>query len=407
MNILFITQYFPPDKGAVRRIFEFARYFINEGHDVSVVTAIPNYPDGIVPPKYRGKLYYYEEIDKIKVHRNWVLPASNNQPKKRMIGFLSFLVSTLLNSGKIKGDYDLLISSSPPITSPLIGFIMSKVKKCTFVLEIRDLQPESSVDFGNLNRSIFTRMLQRYMNYIYSKADRIVGVTDGISNYLQNIIEDKSKVFTIKSGVGQEFIDATANGIRTRFGWKDKFLVMYSGTMGWAHSLETIIESARQLNDHQDIQFAFIGDGQKRTVLEGMVRDYGLKNVEFVGGQPLDIIPEFLQASDVLVHNMKDVPVAKGNLPSKLFEYMASGKPILYGASDGGEAVDELDEAGGALVFNTEDSDRLSKLILDLKNGKIEGPSLGEKYHRYIVNTHCREKWAKEYLNNLENSIQY
>jgi glycosyltransferase involved in cell wall biosynthesis len=401
MKILFITQHFPPEKGAVRRIFEFAQYFAKEGHDISIVTAIPNYPDGIVPPKYRGKFYDYEEIENLKIHRNWVLPASNNQPKKRMLGFLTFLFSTLVNSRKLKGDYDLLIASSPPITTPLIGYVMSKIKKCRFVLEVRDLQPQSSEDFGNLNPSLFTRMLKRYMDYIYSKADQIVGVTEGISDYLKNSVIDKSKVFTIKSGVGQEFINSEANGIRKRFGWDEKFLVMYAGTLGWAHSLEIFIESARQLTDKSDIKFVFVGDGQKREVLESMVCDYGLKNVDFVGIQPLDSIPDFLQASDVLVHNMKDVPIAKGNLPSKLFEYMASSKPILYGSS-GGEAVDELEKAGGALIFRTEDSDRLSKLILDLRDGTIVGSALGEKYHKYVVNNHCREKWAGEYLKNLK-----
>jgi glycosyltransferase involved in cell wall biosynthesis len=400
MKILIITQHFPPEKGAVRRIFEFARYFVKKGHDVEVVTAIPNYPDGIVPPKYQGSFYYFEEMDGIKIHRNWVLPASNNQPKKRMLGFLTFLFSTLFNTRKLKGDYDILIASSPPIATPLIGYIMSKIKNCRFVLEVRDLQPQSSEDFGNLNPSLFTRILRRYMQYIYSKADQIVGVTQGISDFLKNSVEDRSKVFTIKSGVGQEFITSETNGVRNRFGWEEKFLVMYAGTLGWAHSLETFIESARQLNDQSDIKFVFVGDGQKRKVLEGMVNDYGLKNVEFIGVQPLDSIPEFLQASDVLVHCMKDVPVAKGNLPSKLFEYMASGKPILYGAS-GGEAVDELDKAGGALVFHTEDSNRLSELILDLRNGEIVGSSLGQKYLHYVTNNHGREKWAGEYLNNL------
>lgn len=404
MRILFITQYFPPEKGAVRRIFEFARHFSKEGHDVSVVTAIPNYPDGIVPQKYRGKFYYYEEIKNIKVHRNWVLPASNNQPKKRMAGFLTFLISTIWNSRKVKGNYDLLIASSPPISTPLVGFIMSKIKKCRFVLEIRDIQPQSSEDFGNLKPSLFTRMLKRYMNYMYNKADQIIGVTDGISEFLRNSSKDQSKVFTVKSGVSQEFINSEANGIRKKFGWSEKFLVMYAGTLGWAHSLEIFIESARQLNHKSDIKFVFVGDGQKRSVLEGMVRDYNLKNVEFVGAQPLNIIPDFLQASDVLVHCMKDVPVAKGNLPSKLFEYMAVGKPILYGSS-GGEAVDELEKAGGALVFRTEDSEHLSELILDLRDGTIVGSSLGQKYHQYIVENHSREKWAQRYLKYLKDPL--
>lgn len=358
---------------------------------------MPNYPDGVVPPKYRGKTFFYEELDGVKVYRSWVLPASNDQPKKRMIGFITFLISSVLNSFRIKGNFDLLIASSPPVTTPVIGFILSKLRKCKFVLEIRDLQPESSEDFGNLNRSPFTRGLKKMMHYFYRKADTIVPVTDGIGEYLVKIGIKEQKVQTVKSGVSQDFIDADSNGIRKRFGLEDKFLVLYSGTLGWAHSLETLIEAARQLTDQPDIYFAFIGDGQKRRVLEGMVRDYGLKNVGFFGLQPLETIPYFLQASDVLVHSMKEVPVTKGSLPSKLFEYMASGKPIIYGSS-GGEAVCELEKAGGALAFRADDADRLSELILKIKSGEIDGDDLGRKYHEHVTSNHCREKWADRYL---------
>ena len=404
MKILFVTQHFPPERGAVRRIFEFARYFVKQGHDVSVLTAIPNYPDGIVPPKYKGKFFYYEEMDGVKVYRSWVIPASNSQPKTRMLGFIIFIFTTILNSFKIKGKVDMLIASSPPITTPLIGWLLSKLKKCQFVLEIRDLQPESSEDFGNLNRSFFTKMLKKYMHYIYDKADRIVGVTEGISTYLRTIVEKPSKIVTIKSGVSSEFINANSNGIRKKFGWEEKYLIIYSGTLGWAHSLETFIEAARQLHDQKEILFTFIGDGQKKQVLEGMVKDYGLKNVEFIGVQPLETIPYFLQAGDVLIHSMKDVPVTKGSLPSKLFEYMASGKPILYGSIDG-EAVEELHNAGGALSFHCEDINRLSELIMELKTGQIDGKHLGEQYSEHIKLNHSREIWAKKYLTYLEEKV--
>lgn len=404
MRILFVTQHFPPERGAVRRIFEFARYFVRNGHEVSVLTAMPNYPDGIVPPKYRGKFYYYEEMDGVKVYRSWVLPASNSQPKKRMIGFIAFLFSSLFNSFRIKGDFDVIIASSPPITTPLIGWILSKIRRCKFVLEIRDLQPESSEDFGNLNRSLFTKLLKKYMHYMYRKADFIVSVTDGITGFLKNLGLPDSKLMTVKSGVSSEFINADSNGIRQKFGWEEKYLIMYAGTLGWAHSLETFIETARQLHSHSDIYFTFIGDGQKKEVLKGMVRDYGLKNVEFVGVQPLETIPYFLQAGDVLVHSMKDVPVTKGSLPSKLFEYMASGKPILYGATDS-EAVRELEKAGGALAFPSEDYNQLTELILKLKSGEIDGPKLGKSYNEHVNRYHRREIWADKYLTFLKENI--
>ncbi|MBU8933944.1 MAG: glycosyltransferase family 4 protein [candidate division Zixibacteria bacterium] len=396
MRILIITQHFPPERGAVRRLGEFARYFAHKGMDVSVLTAIPNYPDGIVPEKYRGFFFYREEIDGVKIYRSYVLPASNRYPGKRMIGFIIFMFTALLNSVRIKGKFDVVLASSPPVTTPVVGWLVSKLRRARFILEIRDLQPESSEEFGNLKSSLFTRVLKKFMHWIYRRADHIVGVTDGIAQYMTDIGIPANQVTTIKSGVGQEFLAADSNGIRKKFGWDDKFLVLYAGTLGWAHSLETVIEAARQLVDQPDIYFVFAGDGQKRQALEGMVRDYGLKNCCFIGLQSLETIPYFLKASDVLVESLKEVPITRGTFPAKLFEYMASGRPIIFG-SRGGEAVSELEKAGGALWFPADQPDKLSELILKLKQGRIDGARLGRQYHDHVAKYHVRERWAHRY----------
>lgn len=401
MNILIVSQHFPPERGAVRRLFEFARFFAQSGHKVSVLTAIPNYPDGIVPEKYRGKFFYSEEMDGVQVHRSWVLPASNRFQGKRMIGFVIFLFTALMNAFRIGGKYDLILASSPPVNTPVIGWLLSKIKRAPLVLEIRDLQPESSEDFGNLNRSVLTWLVRKIMHGLYHRADKIVAVTDGIAAYLKKLGIDKDRITTVKSGFSREFFTSGQNGIRKSFGWDEKFLILYAGTLGWAHSLETIIEAARQLTDQPDIQFAFVGDGGKRAALEGMVRDYGLKNVHFTGAQPLESIPFFLKASDVLIENLKEVPITKGTFPCKLYEYMASGRPILFGAEEG-EAVRELEKAGGALAYRADDVEKLCDLILQLRTGKINGNDLGEKYQRHADRFHHRERWARAYLDELE-----
>lgn len=401
MKILIVTQHFPPERGAVRRLFEFARHFARNGHDVSVMTAIPNYPDGIVPPKYRGSFFYIEEMEGVKVYRNWVLAASNRYPGKRMVGFVIFLLTSLINSFRIKTKFDLILASTPPVTSPLVGWLLSKIRRTKLVIEIRDLQPESAEDFGNLNRSLFTRGLKKLMHWLYRRADIVVPVTNGMRDYLLEIGLPPERVVTIKSGFSSEFVEAGYNGVRKKFGWEQKFLVLYAGTLGWAHSLETVIEAARQLTDQPDICFVFVGDGQKREALEGMVRDYGLKNVVFVGSQPLEVIPHFLKTSNVLVHSLKDVPVTKGGVPSKLYEYMASGRPIVFGSRDG-EAITELENAGGALAFPPDNPEKLCDLILALRDGKIDGERIGQRYIEYASKNYHRELWAQKYLDLLQ-----
>jgi glycosyltransferase involved in cell wall biosynthesis len=402
MDILIVTQYFPPERGAVRRLYEFARYFAWQGHKVSVMTAIPNYPDGIVPPEYGGKFFCEEEMEGVRVYRNWVLPASNNKPGRRMIGFITFLLTSLINSFRLQKRFDLVLASTPPVTSPVIGWLLSKLKRARFVIEVRDLQPESSEDFGNLKQSLFTRLVRKIIHSLYRKADRIVSVTDGISDYLATIGVKPERIATVKSGVSDEFIKSHSNGIRKKFGWGDKFLVLYSGTLGWVRPLETVIEAARQLADQPDIHFVFVGDGQKKTALENMVRDYGLKNVSFTGLQPLEDIPYFLKAGDVLIESLKEVPVAKMAFPSKMYEYMASGRPIIFGARQG-EALKELEIAGGALSYPSDSPEKLAELILKLRTGQINGDELGKRYNRHVAEHHTREKWARKYLDFIEN----
>ncbi len=401
MRILLITQHFPPEKGAVRRLFEFANHFKDNGHDITVLTAMPNYPDGIIPPKYKGKFYHREIVNGIDIRRSYVLPASNAQPKKRMVGFITFLFSSLINSFRIRQKFDLILASSPPVTSALIGYLLSRIRRNKFVLEIRDLQPQSGEQFGNLKKSFFTRAVQKVMDFLYRKANHIVCVTDGIENVMRELNIPQSNLTTIKSGVGNDFINSHSNGIRKKYGWEDKYLILFSGTLGWVRPLETIIESARLLADDRQYHFVFIGDGQKKNSLEKMAKQYNLNNISFIGLQPLQEIPYYLKAGDVLVECLKEVPVAKVALPTKVFEYMAAGRPIAFGAPEG-ETSRMLSRAGGALTFSPGNPEELARIIRDLYDRKIDGITLGRKYHEYVARNHSRDKWASRYLKLLE-----
>jgi len=402
MKILLVTQHFPPERGAVRRLFEFANHFKDNGHEITVLTAIPNYPDGIVPENYRKRFYHHEIVNGIDIRRSYVLPASNAQPKKRMLGFLTFLASSVINSFRIKGDFDLILASSPPVTSAVTGFILSRLRRTKYILEIRDIQPESGEQFGNLKKSNFTSAIKKVMRYLYRKADHIVCATSGIENIIHGEGIPRRKLTTVKSGVGNDFINSHSNGIRKKHGWEDKFLVLFSGTLGWVRPLESIVESARLLADDNHYHFVFVGDGQKRSSLEALAKQYNLKNISFVGLQPLEQIPYYLKAGDVLVECLKDVPVAKAALPSKIFEYMAAGRPIAFGLTDG-ETSKLLSRAGGALTFSSGKPEQLAKIIQDIRDRRIDGDHLGKKYHEFVSKHYSRDKWADRYLQLLQN----
>nr|MBN2276655.1 glycosyltransferase family 4 protein [candidate division Zixibacteria bacterium] len=401
MKILLVTQHFPPEKGAVRRLFEFANHFKDNGHEITVLTAIPNYPDGVVPDGYRGKFFHREMINGIDICRSYVLPASNAQPKKRMLGFVTFLISTLINSFRIRGKFDLILASSPPVTSAVIGYLLSRIRRAKYVLEIRDIQPESGEQFGNLKKSAFTNAIRKMMRFIYRRADHIACATHGIEDIIYQEGIPRRKLTTVKSGVGNDFISSHSNGIRKKHGWENKYLILFSGTLGWVRPLESIVESARLLADNKHYHFVFVGDGQKRASLETLAGQYNLTNISFVGLQPLEEIPYYLKAGDVLVECLKDVPVAKAALPSKIFEYMAAGRPIAFGLQDG-ETSKLLNRAGGALTFSSNNPEQLAGIIRDLHDQKIDGEGIGKKYHEFVSKYYSREKWADRYLKLLE-----
>jgi len=353
-----------------------------------------------VPPHYRHKFLHREIINGLEVYRSYVLPASNAQPKRRMLGFLTFLTSSVINSFRLKGKFDLIIASSPPVASSLSGYIISRLRRAKLVLEIRDLQPESGEQFGNLEKSIFTEIIRKVMRYLYKKADHVVCVTEGIAAWMKEHGVQESRLSTIKSGVGHDFLNSHSNGIRKKYGWEDKFLIVFSGTLGWVRPLESIVESARLLADNHKYHFVFIGDGQKRKSLEALAKQYNLNNISFVGLQPLEEIPYYLKASDVLVECLKEVPVARVALPTKIFEYMAAGKPIVFGSPDG-EASHLLNQAGGALVYSPGNPTQLAELVKRIYQGQIDGTMLGQKYREFVNQNHTREQWASKYLDLL------
>jgi glycosyltransferase involved in cell wall biosynthesis len=401
MRILIITQHFPPERGAVRRLFEFATHFKDNGHDVTVLTAMPNYPDGVLPAEYKGKFYKREVVDGIDIRHSYVLPASNAQPKKRMVGFITFLISAFINSFRIKGKFDLILASSPPVTSAVLGHILSKIRRTKLILEIRDLQPEMGIQYGSLNKSRMTEIIRKIMHFIYKRAWKVVCVTEGLTRWMQDNGVSDGRLYTIKSGVGNNFIYSNSNGIRKKFGWEEKFLILFCGTMGCARSLEPIIESARILSEEKQYHFVFVGDGQKEKHYRQLANKYNLSNISFTGLQPLEQIPYFLKAGDVLVDCLQDVPFAKSVLPVKMFEYMAAGKPIIFG-SPAYEATRFLDQAGGALTFSNERPEDLAGLVRSLYRKKIDGSELGRRYHEYVRTHHSSERWASQYLKIFE-----
>lgn len=407
MKITFICHYFFPEIGAPSaRIYEMAKHWVRQGHEVHVVTCFPNHPTGIIPEKYKGLRYLKEEIDGIIVHRNFVYATPNKGFIKKTLGHLSFMFSSVLFSLNKIGDTDIVVTSSPTFFSIFSGFHFSKKKKVPFVLEIRDLWPAAIVELGVLKNKFIINFLERMELSFYRKSTRLIMVTNA---FKQNLIDrgiDAGKIDVITNGYDEDLYYPREKDLELikKYNLENKFIVEYVGAHGISQALDKIVLVAETLKEEKDIQFVFVGEGAEKEKLVEMVKEKHLTNVLFIDAQPKDMMPRFYSIADICLIPLRNIPLFKTFIPSKMFEIMGCGVPIL--ASLEGEAADILNESKAATVVPPEDVDAIRAAVLHLKNNselrnqmKINGPA-------FVKAHYSRESLAKKYIDVLQDAVR-
>lgn len=405
MKIVVICHYFPPEIGAPSaRIYEMSKHWTELGNEVHVVTCFPNHPTGIIPDKYKGMKYKHEMMDGIHVHRNYVYATPNKGFVKKTLGHISFMFSSVLISMKKIQKPDVIITSSPTFFSIFSGYWYSLRKKTPFVLEIRDLWPAAMIELGVMKKGLITDILEKIELFFYKKSKRLIMVT---KSFKDNVIErgiDKDKVHVITNGVNQEMFYPRGKNedIQNKYGIKNKFIVSYIGAHGISQNLSTILDVAKSLREEKDIEFLFIGEGAEKDKLKDIVNENNIPNVQFIDAQPKEMIPEFYNTSDICLIPLKNIELFKTFIPSKMFEIMACGIPIV--ASLDGEAADILNDSKAATVVEPDNPEEIKYAILNLKKNKtlyeqmkIHGPAYVEKHY-------SRKKLAEKYLGILHST---
>ncbi|RLB12682.1 MAG: glycosyltransferase WbuB [Deltaproteobacteria bacterium] len=398
MNILYLSQYFPPEIGATQtRAYEMASNLVKSGHRVTVMTEIPNHPLGIIFEGYRSSLKSIEYMDGIEVIRSWVYTNPIKKFYSRMLFYTSYMVTTVLNSLTLKNNYDLIFATSPPLFVGLAGLIISKIKKAPFVLEVRDLWPESAVVLGELNNPHLVKASSSIAELLYKRAEKIIAVTTGIYRYLLN-----------KNYISREKVHFIPNGANTDLykpGKKDaqllqtlgidtsQFLVLYAGIHGLIHGLEAVIRAAHILKDKR-ISFVFIGDGVKKKDIMRLAKSYLLKNVTFINSVPENLLPRYIQSCDAGIATTIKSELCKGTLPVKMFSYMACAKPVILGVD--GEARQVIEKAKAGIYAEPEDPEDMAKAILTLKDNPRLCREMGKNGRRYVEKHYSRERLAKK-----------
>ena len=404
MRITFLCQYFPPEMGAPSaRTFEHARHWAALGHDVTVITGFPNHPTGVIRPEYRGCFVKREKVEGVDLLRTWVYVAANKGFTKRILNFLSFFFSSLILGSVMTRRPDVVVGTSPQFFCAVAAYLLSRVKRAPFVFEVRDLWPQSAIELGALKHPLLIRFLEAIETHLYRRAALIVAVAESTRQYLVSKGVPAEKIRIIPNGIDAKYLasaNATPEQARDELGLNGSFIVSYIGTHGMSHALETVLRAAKEFSGDPAIHFLFVGEGAEKEKLKRFAAELQLSNVTFVDEQPRERLLAFYRASDLGVVPLKRLPIFKKVLPSKLFELMGAGCPVICSVE--GEAARLVEKAEAGLPIEPENVEALIEAINRLRSdAKLRG-RMGVNGQRFVTTHYLRSTLAEEYLDALK-----
>jgi glycosyltransferase involved in cell wall biosynthesis len=406
VRVLIVTHYFPPETGAPQaRLSGLAATWAADGDEVTVLTGMPNHPTGVLPQSYRRAVRRREHRDGYRVIRTWLYATPNEGMARKTLGHLSFMVSSVLLGWRASGPADVVVVSSPTFFSILSGWLLARLKRARFVVEIRDLWPAIFVELGVLTNRRIIGMLERLELAAYAAADQVVVVSEGFRADLLRRGVPPEKVHTIRNGVELDRFTPAGDSstehheLRARLGaGPDDCLVLYAGTHGISQALSAVADAAAQL-DGRAIRFAFVGDGADKRRLQRRITELGLRNVALLPGVPSGEMPTLLGAADICLVPLRNVPLFATFIPSKMFEYLAAGKAVVGSVT--GEAAQILAEAG-AVVVPPEDSGSLAAAIDALAADPQLRTEIGRVGRVFAERYYDRAALAREYRKILD-----
>lgn len=385
MHILFLTDNFPPEVNApASRTHEHCREWVRAGHVVTVVTGVPNFPQGRVFPGYRNRLWQNEIIDGIRVIRVWTFISANEGFARRVLDYLSFMVSGTI-AGLFTRHVDIIVGTSPQLFTACAAWMVGALKRRPYVFELRDLWPDSIKAVDAMQNANAIALLERLEMFLYRRAAHIVSVTHSFRANLERRGIDGARIDVITNGVDIAQFSPRAKdpALVAELGIAGCFVAGYVGTHGLAHSLETLLEAADQLRHGADgarYRVLMLGNGARKASLVERARAMALDNVLFIDSVAKEDVPRYWSLLDASVIHLRRTALFTTVIPSKLFECMGMGIPVLHGVA--GESADIVEREDVGLVFEPENATQLAEGIRRLQSE----PALVKHFH-----TRCLE----------------
>jgi len=391
MRILFLTDNFPPEVNApASRTFEHCREWVAAGHEVVVITCAPNFPDGRVFEGYRNRLWQTEHAEGIKVIRVWSFITGNQGFSLRIIDYVSFMITSIIASLFVRR-VDVIIGTSPQFFTACAANVVSLVKKRPWIFELRDIWPESIRAVSAINNGFILDLLEKLELRLYRRADAVISVTNAFKDNLIKRGIDGAKIFVVTNGVDTARFKPMAKDfdLLRRLRLEGKFVAGYIGTHGLAHGLETLIEAAALLDEAPQCSthFLMLGGGAERERLKALAEAKGLSNMTFLDSVSKDEVVRYWSLLDASIVHLKRDDLFKTVIPSKIFECMGMGIPILHGVE--GESAEIVHSEGVGISFEPENAEDLVARLRTLANdGNLRrslsqaGPPAAARYRR-------------------------
>jgi glycosyltransferase involved in cell wall biosynthesis len=407
MHILVVHQYFlgKNDAGG-SRWNQFAKYWAQAGHKITVLTGTVHYATGRKQPEYKGRFIVRErQGNNVEVLRCHVSDSYNKSQLGRMWGYVSFLLSSTVAGIFVKKP-DIIICTSPPLTVGLTGAILSKIKRVPMVFEVRDLWPESVVDLGVIRNKWVIKLMYWIQRVSYNSAKWINVLTPAFEEFLVKANQvPREKISMIPNAADLDIIKPGPrdNWVREKYNLGNKFVVTYIGAHGRANCLMQLLEAAKLLKEHPEIVIMLVGDGMEKSALIAEAKTNGLDNITFADAVPKSQIGDYINASDVCTAVLKNIEVYKTVYPNKVFDYMVAAKPVII--SIDGVARKLIEDADSGIYVEPENAQEFAEAVLALKENPQLCSEYGQNGLNFVRQHYSRASLADKYLDILVNKV--
>ena len=403
MRVLVLSQWYHPEP--VPKPRELAEALAEKGHTVTVITGFPNYPDGKLYEGWKLRFRKRETIKGIPVTRTYEYPYHGKSSMRRVLNYVSFMLSApfgLIGTPK----FDAIYVWHPPLTVGVAAWVIARLRRTPFIYDVQDIWPDSVVMSGLMSDGFVVGLMRKLEKFVYKRANHIFVVTSGARENLIGKGVQPEKVSAMPHWIDENLFangaGETGEQIRTEYGWEGRFVVLFAGNVGIVQGLASVVRSASLLDEESNVLIAIVGGGADKDNLQKLVDEMQLHHrIQFIDWQPMERMPAFMSAADLLLVHLKRSDITELIIPTKTMAYLASGKPIVMAMN--GAAAELIDASGGGMSIEPEDAPALAKAIMEFsKMSDARRTEIGENGREYLVKNFSKEKVIAMYEKALE-----